>query len=67
VGASARARGRRGGGRAAAARRGRLALARAALALVVTAGLCEVLGFATFTLGARHGIAVAAVLSAVQA
>ncbi len=31
--------------------------------LVVCAGVCEVLGFASFTLGARHDIAVAAVLS----
>lgn len=27
------------------------------------AGLCEVLGFASYSLGARHGIAVAAVVS----
>jgi drug/metabolite transporter (DMT)-like permease len=42
---------------------GRLRLSRKALPLVAIAGICEVLGFASFTLGARHGIAVAAVLS----
>jgi drug/metabolite transporter (DMT)-like permease len=40
----------------------RLTLTRAALPLVVASGLCEVLGFASFTAGAQHGIAVAAVL-----
>jgi drug/metabolite transporter (DMT)-like permease len=40
-----------------------LRLTRATAPLVVAAGLCEVLGFASFTLGARHDIAVAAVLS----
>jgi drug/metabolite transporter (DMT)-like permease len=42
---------------------GRLQLTRAALPLVVTSGLCEVLGFYSYAIGARHGIAVAAVLS----
>lgn len=42
---------------------GRLRLTRRTTPLVVVAGLCEVLGFASFTLGARHDIAVAAVLS----
>jgi drug/metabolite transporter (DMT)-like permease len=42
---------------------GRLRLARSAVPLVVTSGICEVLGFYAFTAGARHGIAVAAVLS----
>src|SRR3954447_15370745 len=42
---------------------GRLALTRAAAPLVVAAGLGEVLGFASFTFGAQHGIAVAAVLA----
>ncbi len=41
----------------------RLRLTRRAAPLVVIAGVCEVLGFASFTLGARHDIAVAAVLS----
>jgi drug/metabolite transporter (DMT)-like permease len=38
-------------------------MTRRAAPLVVAAGLCEVLGFVSFTLGARHGIAVAAVLA----
>jgi drug/metabolite transporter (DMT)-like permease len=42
---------------------GRLRMTRRAAPLVVAAGLCEVLGFVSFTLGARHGIAVAAVLA----
>jgi drug/metabolite transporter (DMT)-like permease len=41
----------------------RLVLTRAALPLVVVSGLCEVGGFASFALGSRHGIAVAAVLA----
>lgn len=43
--------------------RGRLELTRRAVPLVVAGGLCEVLGFAAFALGSRHGLAVAAVLS----
>lgn len=42
---------------------GRLTLTRAAAPLVVVAGLCEVLGFASYTVGAQHAIAIAAVLS----
>jgi len=42
---------------------GRLKLAREALWLLVASGVCEVLGFYAYTAGARHGIAVAAVLS----
>ena len=42
---------------------GRLRLSRPAVPLVIASGLCEVLGFFSFTIGARHGIAVAAVLS----
>jgi drug/metabolite transporter (DMT)-like permease len=42
---------------------GRLRLTPRAAPLVVTSGVCEVLGFYSYTLGARHGIAVAAVLS----
>src|SRR4051794_15338848 len=42
---------------------GRLALTRTAAPLVVAAGPGGVLGFASFTLGAQHGIAVAAVLA----
>jgi drug/metabolite transporter (DMT)-like permease len=45
-----------------AARSG-LRMTRAALPLVAVAGVCEVLGFALFALGARHGIAVSAVLA----
>lgn len=40
----------------------RLRLTRRALPLVITAGLTEVLGFSSYTWGARQGIAVAAVL-----
>ena len=40
----------------------RLRLPRAVVPLVVTAGLAEVLGFASYALGARHSVAVAAVL-----
>jgi drug/metabolite transporter (DMT)-like permease len=40
-----------------------LPMTRAALPLVVIASVCEVGGFALFALGARHGIAVTAVLS----
>jgi drug/metabolite transporter (DMT)-like permease len=42
---------------------GRLRLTRPALPLVVVAGLCEVTGFASYAIGARHGIAVTAVLA----
>ncbi|MGZ4265400.1 MAG: EamA family transporter [Solirubrobacteraceae bacterium] len=42
---------------------GRLRVVRRAIPLVVVAGICEVLGFYSYTAGARHGIAVAAVLS----
>ena len=41
---------------------GRLRLTRQAVPYVVTSGICEVGGFFLYTLGARHGIAVAAVL-----
>jgi drug/metabolite transporter (DMT)-like permease len=41
---------------------GRLRLTRPAVPLVVASGLAEVLGFASYVAGARHGIAVAAVL-----
>ena len=40
----------------------RLRLSRAALPLVVFTGLAEVLGFVCFAVGARHSIAIAAVL-----
>jgi drug/metabolite transporter (DMT)-like permease len=43
--------------------RGRLVLTRRAAPLVLAAGVFEVLGFASFTVGARHDLAVAAVLS----
>jgi drug/metabolite transporter (DMT)-like permease len=42
---------------------GRLTMTRPALPFVVASGLCEVLGFASYTVGAQHGIAIAAVLS----
>ena len=42
---------------------GRLRLTRAAAPFVVVSGLCEVAGFTSYALGARHGIAVAAVLA----
>ena len=42
---------------------GRLRLTRRALPLVVVAGICEVLGFYSYSAGARDGIAVASVLS----
>ncbi len=42
---------------------GHLRLTRPALPLVVISGVCEVIGFASYSLGARHDIAVAAVLS----
>lgn len=41
---------------------GHLSLSRRALPLVVVAGVCEVVGFASYTWGARQGIAVTAVL-----
>jgi drug/metabolite transporter (DMT)-like permease len=41
----------------------RIRITRRALPLVVASGLCEVGGFASFALGSRHGIAVAAVLA----
>jgi drug/metabolite transporter (DMT)-like permease len=41
----------------------RLQITRPAVPLVVASGVCEVLGFYSYTLGARHGIAVAAVLA----
>jgi drug/metabolite transporter (DMT)-like permease len=40
-----------------------LRMTRDAFPLVLVAGACEVLGFALFALGARHGIAVSAVLA----
>ena len=42
---------------------GRLRLSRGVAVLVLISGVCEVAGFFAFTAGARHGIAVAAVLS----
>jgi drug/metabolite transporter (DMT)-like permease len=42
---------------------GRLRLTRRVAPLVVTSGVCEVLGFYSYIAGARHGIAIAAVLS----
>jgi drug/metabolite transporter (DMT)-like permease len=41
----------------------RLRLTRRALPLVVVGGICEVVGFASYTYGARHGLAVSAVLA----
>ncbi len=42
---------------------GRLRLTSRAAPLVVASGVCEVLGFYAYTAGARHGIAIAAVLA----
>jgi drug/metabolite transporter (DMT)-like permease len=42
---------------------GTLTITRRALPFVVLSGLCEVAGFALFTVGSRHGIAVSAVLA----
>ncbi len=42
---------------------GRLRLTRRAAPLVVASGLAEVAGFYAYTLGSRHGLAIAAVLS----
>jgi drug/metabolite transporter (DMT)-like permease len=44
-----------------------LRITRAALPLVLVSGVCEVAGFALFAFGARHGIAVAAVLASLFA
>lgn len=41
----------------------RITIARSAVPFVVVSGVCEVVGFASYALGARHGIAVAAVLA----
>jgi drug/metabolite transporter (DMT)-like permease len=46
-----------------AAARGRLRIGRSVLPLVGLSGLCELGGFAAFTFGSRHGIAVTAVLA----
>jgi drug/metabolite transporter (DMT)-like permease len=43
---------------------GRLRLVRPAAPLVLAAGLCEVVGFGSFALGARHDVAVTAVVGA---
>lgn len=42
---------------------GRVRLRRAAVPYIVLSGVCELLGLASFTLGARGGIAVAAILA----
>ena len=41
----------------------RLVLTRAAAPFVVAGGVCEVLGFVSYTAGAQHGIAIAAVVA----
>jgi uncharacterized membrane protein len=41
----------------------RLEITRPAVPLVLASGVCEVLGFYSYTTGSRHGIAVAAVLA----
>ena len=41
----------------------RLQLTRRALPLIVASGLAEVAGFAAYAVGARHGIAISAVLA----
>lgn len=43
--------------------RGKLRVPRLVAPYVVLAGLCEIVGFASYAFGARHGIAVAAVLA----
>ncbi len=43
--------------------RGRLRIPRSMVPLAAAAGILEVIGFGSFTLGARHGIAVSAVLA----
>lgn len=43
--------------------RGRLEMTRRALPLVLASGIAEVVGFFSYTVGSRHGIAVAAVLA----
>jgi drug/metabolite transporter (DMT)-like permease len=47
--------------------RSELRITRAALPLVLVSGVCEVAGFALFAWGARHGIAVTAVLASLFA
>jgi drug/metabolite transporter (DMT)-like permease len=42
---------------------GRVRLRRAAVPYIVLSGVCELLGLASFTLGARGGIAIAAILA----
>jgi drug/metabolite transporter (DMT)-like permease len=42
---------------------GRLRMTRAALPLVVASGVAEVAGFVSYAIGARHGIAISAVLA----
>ena len=42
---------------------GQWRMRRAAVPYVVVGGLCEVLGFASYAIGARHGLAVSAVLA----
>jgi drug/metabolite transporter (DMT)-like permease len=42
---------------------GRLHITRPAVPLVLASGVCEVLGFYSYTVGSRHGIAVSAVLA----
>jgi uncharacterized membrane protein len=41
----------------------RISIQRAAVPFVVLSGVCEVVGFLSFAIGARHGIAVSAVLA----
>ncbi|HLY47647.1 MAG TPA: EamA family transporter, partial [Solirubrobacteraceae bacterium] len=43
--------------------RGRVGVPTGTVRLLVIAGICEVGGFVSYALGARHGVAVAAVLS----
>jgi drug/metabolite transporter (DMT)-like permease len=42
---------------------GRLRYSSAVAPLLLISGVCEVLGFLSYTAGARHGIAIAAVIS----
>jgi drug/metabolite transporter (DMT)-like permease len=45
----------------------RLRLTRGCIPMVILAGVCETLGFVSYALGARHGIAIAAVLTSLFA
>src|SRR5213079_2497994 len=62
LGHPAAAPGRFGRGDRAARTHGRLRISRTTAPLVAAAGICEIAGFALYTIGAREDIAVTAVL-----